>query len=112
MTNPRVARGRKTQWLVADRIRHLYPDAAGVPASLPGRDVLHTPGLAVECKAVNTVNLPGWLRQACKNAGDDLPVVVHRPPGFGPVTIDQWAAVVPLGKFIQLLEEAGYGQGR
>lgn len=108
MTSARVRRGRKTQALVADRVRHIYPDAEGVAASLPGADVLHTPGVAFECKAVGVAAIPAWLRQATKNAKPgDVPVVVWRPNGFGPESIDDWAAILPLGHFIALLEAKG-----
>lgn len=106
MTSARVRRGRKTQDLVAERISHLFPDAEGVPASLPGVDVRNTPGVAIECKAMANVTLPAWLKQATKNAKPgDIPVAVYRPNGAGPASIDNWAAVLPLGVFIRLLEE-------
>jgi hypothetical protein len=111
MATARVRRGRKSQELVADRIRHLYPDAKGVPASLPGKDVLHTPGMAIEVKATASVTLPAWLRQARKNAlPGDLPVAIYRPNGAGPESIDDWGAVIPFGNLVELLAAAGYGE--
>ena len=105
MANARVRRGRKSQDLIADRIRHLFPDAEGVPASRDGKDVLNTPGLAIEVKATANVSLPAWLRQAKKNAAPgDLPVAIYRPNGFGPERINDWAAVITLGDLIELLE--------
>lgn len=105
MANARVRRGRKTQDLVADRLRHLFPDAEGVPASRDGKDVLHTPTLAIEVKARANVSLPAWLKQARKNAEPgDLPVAIYRPNGAGPATIDDWAAVIPLGELVRILE--------
>ena len=112
MATARVRRGRKTQELVADRLRHLYPDAKGVPASLPGVDVLNTPGLALEVKATASVTLPAWLRQARKNAQPgDLPVAIYRPNGAGPESIDDWGAVIPFGELVRMLEGLGYGDG-
>ena len=106
MANARVRRGRKTQDLVADRIRHLFPSARGVPASLGGVDVQNTPGWALECKATATVTLPLWMRQAKKNAGaTDVPVVIYRANGFGEASIDHWAAVIPLGELVRIMEE-------
>lgn len=109
MANARVKRGRKTQDLVADRLRHLFPQAQGVPANEAGKDVNNTPGLAIECKATANVTLPAWLRQATKNAASgELPVVVYRPVGSGPADIDNWALVMPLGEFVKILEALGY----
>lgn len=105
MANARVRRGRKTQDLVADRIRHLYPDAKGLPASLNGVDIENTPGLAIEVKATANITLPAWLRQARKNAPNGtLPCVVYRPVGAGITTIDDWGVVISFGDFIKILE--------
>ena len=113
MANARVRRGRKTQDLVADRIRHLYPDAAGVPASLGGVDIKNTPGLAIEVKATANVTLPAWLRQARKNAvPGQLAIAVYRPVGAGETTIDDWGVVIPFGEFVHILEALGFGDQR
>ena len=111
MATARVRRGRKTQELVADRIRHLFPYAKGVPASLGGVDIQNTPGLAIECKATANVTLPAWLRQARKNARPgDIPVAVYRPNGSGPESIDDWGLVIPFGEFVKILERLDTGE--
>lgn len=102
----RTARARATESIVAERLRHLYPLAARVPASLPGRDILGTPGLAVEVKARRDLDLTGWLAQAKRNAGTDLPVVVIRPDGYGPERVDFWPVVLTMVDFVALLERA------
>jgi hypothetical protein len=105
MANARVRRGRKTQDLVADRIRHLFPDAEGVPASMGGVDIKNTPGLAIEVKATANITLPAWLRQARKNSTNNaLPCVVYRPVGAGITTIDDWGVVISFGDFVKILE--------
>ena len=108
----RKVRSRETEKAVAEALRGLYPDAAAVPSALPGKDILNTPGLAVEVKARRALDLPAWCRQSEKNALDDeLPVVVSRPDGFGPASIGQWPVIITVERFLWLLECAGYGSG-
>lgn len=109
--NPhRRARGAETQRVVADRFRTLYPHAVAVGAGSPGRDVLHTPGIAVEVKARRDLNLTAWLRQATRAAGTDVPLVVHRPDGFGPATVDVWPVTFRLVDAVHVLHLAGFGE--
>lgn len=105
----RKQRGRQSEALVAEYLHPVFPYAERVPASLPGKDVLHTPGWAIEVKARRGLDLPGWLKQASARAdvGLEIPVLVVRPDGFGPERIDQWAAVLTLEQvreIIMLLE--------
>lgn len=51
--------------------------------------------------------MTGSLRQAKTRPG--LPVVISRPDGYGPATIEDWPALVPFGALVELLREAGYG---
>lgn len=101
MANSRVRRGRATQELVAGWLRyHGYPLATSVAASLPGKDILATPGLAVEVKATDGLDILGALRQASANAyKDELPIVVYRPKGYGPDKIGDWPVVMSLRDF-------------
>jgi hypothetical protein len=84
----------------------VFPYAERVPASLPGKDVLHTPGWALEVKARRGLDLPGWLKQAHARAvlEGEVPVLVVRPDGFGPERIGQWAAVVTLETLVELMK--------
>lgn len=105
MTGARVRRGRQSEALVADFLHPVFPYAERIPASLPGADIMHTPGWAIEVKARRGLDLPGWLKQARGRAnGGDVPVLVIRPDGFGPERIDKWAAVVTLGTLLELME--------
>ena len=86
MANARVRRGRRTQnvcvpcWLRD----HGWHDAIGVAASLPGKDILNTPGHAIEVKARFDFNPQAWLRQATRNAKpDERPCVIVRMAGQG-----------------------------
>lgn len=99
----RRARSRKTEEIVAERLREVFPGAARRPASLPGSDILNTPGYDVEVKARRDLHLTAWLKQASDRAGTDLPVVVHRPDGYGPERIDQWPVTMRLADFVRLI---------
>ena len=103
----RKQRGRQSEALVAEFLRPVFPNAQRVPASLPGQDVLGTPGWAIEVKARRGLDLPGWLKQAhTRSIGLDVPVLVVRPDGFGPERIEQWAAVVTLETLRDLMKMA------
>jgi Holliday junction resolvase len=42
-------------------------------------DVVHSiPGVHLECKRVEKLNLRSAYEQAAKDAGDDMPIVAHR----------------------------------
>jgi hypothetical protein len=49
------------------------------------------------------------LRQAEKNAGNDLPFVLWRPNGYGEAQIDQWVMAFRNDVGTRLLRAAGYG---
>lgn len=111
MASSRVRRGRESEQIVADYLAsHGWPAARRIPASLPGRDILDTEGIAVEVKARRGLDLPAWLRQASKNVHDDHPLLVIRPDGFGPASVHLWAATMPFECAVELLHEAGHGR--
>lgn len=105
MTDSRVSRGRKTQVLVAEYWQEsgTFPDAVSIAASLPGKDILHTPGFSVEVKGRTRFNPLEWSRQAAKNAGTDVPVVVMRPNGLGEKSVGNFLAFMTLEKFTELV---------
>lgn len=110
MTHSRKRRGRETEHLVARAFAaDGWPYALATGAGTPGRDITGTPGIATEVKARTRFEPTAALRQAIANAGEDLPVVVLRPNGCGPATIDDWPAFVPFGQLRRLLRQAGYG---
>ncbi|CAM3431009.1 hypothetical protein [Stackebrandtia soli] len=108
--NSRRRRGRETERIVADAMRSDgWPNAEPVAAFAPGRDVTGVPGVAIEVKARSTTAIGAALRQAVRNAGKDVPVVVIRLNGTGPATVDDWPCVVPFAVLRRLLRDAGYG---
>lgn len=75
----------------------MFPNARGIAASLAGRDILETPGWAIEVKATKEFNPTTFLTQAEKNAGSDIPFAIYRPKGYGPEKVDKWVTMTTLG---------------
>lgn len=108
--NYRKERGRATEHLVAAAFADDgWPHAEATGAGSPGRDIKGVPGVCVEVKARRGFTPMAALRQAIGNAAGDVPVVVVRPDGCGPTTIDAWPAIVPFSTLRWLLRQAGYG---
>ena len=109
MTSPhRKRRGAETQRTVAAYLAdHGWPYATDAGAGRAGSDILGTPGIGWEIKARRDLDLPAWLRQAAR--GNAVPILVHRPDGYGPALIGQWPATMRLADLVELLRAAGYG---
>ena len=104
----RKQRGYDTERLVAAQWQaDGWPHAEVVRGQ--GRDLTGTPGVAVEVKARRGFAPLEWMRQAARNGDGDLPVVIVRPDGAGPATVDDWPAVLPHHVLRRLLRLAGYG---
>ena len=88
---------RLAEWLQANG----WPDAAANQPARPGPDILGTPGLAIEVKARARLDLPAWLRQAHRQAGGTMPLLIVRSPGQGPADIGAWAAVQRLDEWMK-----------
>lgn len=105
----RRRRGAESQNAVAQAFKAAgfrYAESAG--AGRNGRDVLGTPGLAVEVKARRDWSPMAWTKQAAAAADGDLPVVVARPDGFGPAHLDDWPCILRFADLVSLLRAAGY----
>jgi hypothetical protein len=110
VTDSRVSRGRKSEDLLADDCRAIWPDVEAVPAGLPGVDLRNTPGIAFEVKSRRRFNPMEWARQAGRNTPEgEIPLVVVRMTGQGPASIGEWLAFTPWKYQKRLIEEAGYG---
>lgn len=100
----RKARGAETQRVVAAYLReHGFPYATDAGAGRAGRDILNVDAVAIEVKARRDLDLNAWLRQASATADGDLPVVIHRPDGFGPTTVEDWPVTLRLADFAALI---------
>lgn len=111
MTNHRKARGMRTQLLVTEHMKdNGWPFATSAGAGRAGSDVLNTPDVSVEVKARANLSPLAWVKQAEDAADGRLPFVVFRPNGMGEHP-EQFLAMLRFGDLIQLLREAGYGDG-
>lgn len=106
MANSRVARGRKTQSLIADWFRaHGYPKVKAVEAFLPGADITGVDGFSIEVKATSKGDLLAALRQADTNAIEcQTPLVIWRPNGYGETRIGEWVVAMRLQDFTTFIE--------
>jgi hypothetical protein len=77
-----------------------------VNSGASGADLEDTPGVSFEMKARRDLNIKAALRQAAKNAGHMLPVVVTRLNGQGPKSIGDWPVIMRLDDFLELWEQA------
>lgn len=104
-------RWSETQHLVAAFLRgHGWAYAEAVGNGRQGADVTGTPGLSVEVKSLRDDRRPAaMLKQAATRAG--LPVVVYRPPGYGPANVADWPVILRFEDAVKLLAAAGYGDG-
>lgn len=109
MSQSRKHRGYRTQRVIADYWRRhgwIYAEPQG--AGGPGVDITGTPGVTVEVKARRGLNLRDWMRQARKNAGQMLPVLILRLDGQGETHLDEFPVVLRHDDFMVLLKDAGY----
>lgn len=64
-----------------------------------GADLTGIPGVALECKRQERVNLPAWWRQAVAAADGDMPVVAlrwSRGPALAVLELDELLALLAL----------------
>lgn len=102
MATARVVRGRESEEWVAEKFRyHGWVNAERRPASLPGTDIMGLPPFAVEVKARRDLNLTQWLKQASARSG--LPMVIHRPDGFGRDKLGLWPVTFRFDDVIPVL---------
>lgn len=112
MSQSRKARGMRTQLLVAEWFKARgFPYAESAGAGRSGVDVKNLPGLACEVKARRDFNLTGFLKQAVSQREHGLPFVVVRPDGYGETRVGEWAAMLTLEDFTDLIHRAGLGGG-
>ena len=111
MSQARKHRGMRTQKLVAQYLAdHGWPFAESAGAGRSGSDVTGTLDIAVEVKARTNLDPLGWVRQAEQAAQGRLPLAVVRCNGQGE-DAGRYVAMVRFDQLVQLLREAGYGDG-
>ena len=62
-------------------------------------DVIGVPGLHIEVKRTERLNLYDALAQAKRDAGEDLPVVIHRKND------SEWVVILSFDDFMKLYRE-------
>ena len=62
-------------------------------------DVVGVPGLHIEVKRTERLNLYDALAQAKRDAGEDLPVVIHRKND------SEWVVILSFADFMKLYRE-------
>jgi Holliday junction resolvase-like predicted endonuclease len=73
-----------------------------------GADVITDFPMVIEVKNVARMDLSGWWRQAVEQAGDDLPVVIHKRVGHA--NAEQWWATMDLATLLRLVERLQDGR--
>jgi hypothetical protein len=105
VASSRVARGRKTQSLIAQWFRaHGWNTATSTEAFLSGKDIRNVDGFSIEVKATTAMPILTAITQAQNNADTgDIPIVVWRPNGFGETRISEWVAATTLEHMTALM---------
>lgn len=102
------AKGNAAPAWVARYLTSWWPSAEKTPNGRPGRDILGTPGVAIEVKT-GAEWRHKWLAQNAGQADDDeLAMIVYLPPGCGARAVGDALAVLPLRAIMPLLVAAGY----
>jgi Holliday junction resolvase-like predicted endonuclease len=73
-----------------------------------GADILTDFPMVVEVKNVARTDLPGWWRQAQEQAGDDLPVVIHKRVGHAKA--EDWWVCMDVATLLTLVERLSDGR--
>jgi hypothetical protein len=101
-------RGNRAPHWVAAYLRPWWPSAEPTPNGRPGRDILGTPGAAIEIKT-GVEWRHAWLKQAASYAGDgEVAILLYLPPGVGEKHVGEAMTILPLRVIMPLLVAAGY----
>lgn len=104
-------RGLETDLFVAEWFReHGWDRAKAAGRGHAGRDVTGMPGIYIDNKSRREINMTVFLRDTADKAGDDLPVVICRPDGFGRLSMPDWPVIFRLSDATTLLLDSGYGR--
>lgn len=108
----RKHRGLASQRIVAEYLRTRgWPYAEPTGAGRSGSDVIGVLDIDVEVKARRGFDPSSAMKQQAERADGRLPFAVLRLDGQGEAAIGAWPVIIRLDQFVQLLREAGYGDG-
>ena len=100
-----MSRGRKSQEFAATYLQTVFKEAAPIAASLPGKDILNTPGWAFEVKARREFLPTQWSKQMTKNElPDEYSACIMRPDGYGEAKVGEWLVFMTFKEFRSLVE--------
>lgn len=104
-----MRRGRKSQDFAAAYLKSIFPDAASVAASLPGKDILNTPGWSLEVKGRREFLPTQWSKQMVKNRfSDEYSACIMRPDGYGEAKVGEWLVFMTFEEFRDIVKELEY----
>ena len=97
-------KGRAGELELAEFLRRHGYDARPGRALSYGEepDVVGLPGVHIECKRAERLNLSAWMKQAIRDSErfqDGIPTVVHRRNG------EQWLITMRLSDFVQYVQK-------
>ena len=69
-----------------------------------GDDIVWDGPASIEVKDVAKMDLSGWLAQAQANAGDRVPIVVHKKRGVPNTRAEDWYCTLTFGDLLRLLD--------
>jgi hypothetical protein len=102
------AKGNEAPRWVAAYLQPWWPGCEAQPNSRKGRDILGTPGTAIEVKTGTTWRTD-WKRQADGYAlPGELPMLLYIPPGCGARSVGDAFAVFRVREAMPLLVAAEY----
>lgn len=102
-------RGARLQNALAEYLRQWWEKAESAGSGRPGTDVVGTPGIVWENKTGSEFRPWGWVRQAMRHVKNgELPVCVYWPGQVGKQRPEMALAILPLGEFMRLAEDAGW----
>ena len=103
----------RTQLVVTQAVRRIWPHAESAGAGRPGPDLLGTPGVDVEVAARRGLPIVEKMKQLRGRATDGVVgAVVLRPDGMGEASVDDWPVFMRLADWLDVMAAAGYGSER
>jgi hypothetical protein len=102
------AKGNEAPRWVAAWLQPWWPGCEAIPNSRKGRDILGTPGTAIEVKTGVTWRTD-WKRQADGYAqAGECAMLVYLPPGCGAASVGDGFAIFRVRQAMDLLVAAEY----
>ena len=101
-------KGTRAAGWVAAYLRPWWPGVEATPSGRRGRDLLGTPGCAIEVKT-GVEWRAKWLAQVlCYVVDGEAGFVIYLPPGCGEKQVGDALAIMPVAALMPLLVDAGF----